>query len=72
MYGSECYQWTARWTRGVGFDIGIGQGQCCVGETRVVAVVVVYNTTTEEYIDAMQTHGQLMMGACSRGLGLDP
>jgi isopenicillin N synthase-like dioxygenase len=31
-----------------------------------------FRSTTEEYIHAMQTLGQRLMGACSRGLGLDP
>jgi isopenicillin N synthase-like dioxygenase len=31
-----------------------------------------FRSTTEEYIDAMQTLGRRLMGACSRGLGLDP
>jgi hypothetical protein len=31
-----------------------------------------FRSTTEEYINAMQTLGQRLMGACSRGLGLDP
>jgi isopenicillin N synthase-like dioxygenase len=31
-----------------------------------------FRSTTEEYIDVMQTVGRRLMGACSRGLGLHP